>query len=306
MSSVHYNLVEDQETQMNRRKAVEFKDQQRLSNSWQSEINISQSYWRYCAQCLQMLTKVSSMCNGHLGGISIANYKIELLPDLDPVHSIPNWAESTVRELHQTEIKEVVAKIYCACQTRWATKIVFALKKGGSLSFSVDCESWITIPFATRIPDYVWMSALTCSWRRQSTFSIQDASSGYWPIRNEEENRDKTAVPSHQGLHCFIWMRYDSKSAPQTFQQSMGIITASVKWQCSLGYLYHRVILLMTSKSYIKHVHEVLTLLQRAGVTVKLMKCSFFTKTISYLEYVKQPRQLRIAFHTADEKNCSQ
>lgn len=49
-----------------------------------------------------------------------------------------------------------------------------------------------------------------------------------------------------------------------------------------------------------EHVRQVLTLHQRAGVTLKVKKCTFSTTTASYLESVIQPSRLETAFHTAD------
>lgn len=51
-----------------------------------------------------------------------------------------------------------------------------------------------------------------------------------------------------------------------------------------------------------KHVRQGFTLLQIAGVALKLEKCSFFTNMIDYLKHVIRRRQLKIAPHTADKR----
>lgn len=58
----------------------------------------------------------------------------------------------------------------------------------------------------------------------------------------------------------------------------MDVILAGVKWQHALVYLDGILVFSKTPGTHIKHVHQVRTLLQRAGVTMKVKMCIFFHK----------------------------
>lgn len=55
-----------------------------------------------------------------------------------------------------------------------------------------------------------------------------------------------------------------------------------------------------TPKRRIQYVEQVQTLLQHAGVTLKIEKCFFFMETIDSLEHVIRLRGLQSATHTAE------
>ena len=50
-----------------------------------------------------------------------------------------------------------------------------------------------------------------------------------------------------------------------------------------------------TLKTHLRHVDEVLRLLRRTGVTLKIRKCSFFQPKVDYLGHVITPGKLSVA-----------
>lgn len=131
-------------------------------------------------------------------------------------------------------------------------------------------------------------------------FSAPDARSGYWQVEMEDENRDKTAITLHDDLYRFVRMPIGLMNAPGTIQRTMEGILASIKWQFALVYLDDIFIFSKVPEKHVNHFKHMLTLPQRAGVTSKLEKCSFFTDTINYLGHVIRPRRLMIDADTAD------
>ena len=47
-------------------------------------------------------------------------------------------------------------------------------------------------------------------------------------------------------------------------------------------------------ESHIQHVDEILSCLKKAGVTLKINKCKFFTTTVDYLGHTITPGQLEV------------
>eukprot|EP00171_Calliarthron_tuberculosum_P018627 IDg18627t1 len=68
-------------------------------------------------------------------------------------------------------------------------------------------------------------------------FTSLDATWGYWQILVKEENKEKTAFCSYEGLHQFNRMPFGLLNAPASFQRALDIILARYKWKTCLVYL---------------------------------------------------------------------
>lgn len=54
------------------------------------------------------------------------------------------------------------------------------------------------------------------------------------------------------------------------------------------------IVLSNSGEDHTRHLDEVLTSLRSAGVSLKLKKCNFFTKTIKYLGHITRPGTLAV------------
>lgn len=84
------------------------------------------------------------------------------------------------------------------------------------------------------------------------------------------------------------------------FQREMNIILSSVKWPYPLVYLDDIFMYSESSDKHISPVGQVLTLLNEAGVTLKLKNCEFFTNRIAYLGHVIKPGGQAVSSYTID------
>lgn len=80
----------------------------------------------------------------------------------------------------------------------------------------------------------------------------------------------------------------------------MNEVLAPVKWQIALVFRDDIVSFSKTPEKYIDHVRQVLTLLQKIGVTLMLKKCWFYTNTSAYIGHVIWPRKLEVASYTTE------
>ena len=80
-------------------------------------------------------------------------------------------------------------------------------------------------------------------------------------------------------------MPFGLTNAPATFQRGLDMIFTKFKWKTCLVYLDDVIIFSRTPEEHIRHVDEVLACLSAAGVTLKISKCKFFTKTVEYRTY---------------------
>ena len=90
-------------------------------------------------------------------------------------------------------------------------------------------------------------------------------------------------------------MPFGLRNAPATFQRSLDLILSGVRFKTCLVYLDDVLIFSRQQEDHIKHVDEVLTLLENAGISLKLRKCQFFRKSLDYLGHVLLPGRIAIA-----------
>lgn len=178
-------------------------------------------------------------------------------------------------------------------QSEWASSVVFAPKKDGTLRLCIDncILNSLTVRKSYPIPR---MDECFDFLGEAATFSTVDCNSGYWEVEIPEEDRDKTELFSHHKLFRFTCMPFGLKNSPATFQRIVDIILSRVKLQFAMVYLDDEIIYSNTVVEHFDHVREVLSLLRTAGVTLRLMKCTFFDTGVSSWGHIIRPSQLLV------------
>lgn len=108
-----------------------------------------------------MLSACQTTCDGHLGYITAAKYRIKLLDNhAKSVHLAPYPAGPETREFEKAELDKIPdQKIIEPAQTEWATPIVFAPKKNGLFKSVLTIGSYALYQSATRTLSHRWVSA---------------------------------------------------------------------------------------------------------------------------------------------------
>jgi len=83
-------------------------------------------------------------------------------------------------------------------------------------------------------------------------------------------------------------------NAPASFQRALDIILSGLRWQTGLVYLEDVVLFSRTVEDHIRHLREVLLLLEKAGVSLKPSKCHLFQQEVESLGHVVRPGQLLV------------
>jgi hypothetical protein len=122
-----------------------------------------------------------------------------------------------------------------------------------------------------------------------------DCNSGYWQIQVDQADRDKTTFTSQYGVYRFIRLPFGLLKEPGNFQRAVDIVVSGVKWKTCLVYLDDVIVFSSSREAHMRHVDEVLTLLENSGLSLKLAKCQFFKDTVNYLGHVIRPGRLGVA-----------
>jgi transposase InsO family protein len=241
---------------------------------------------------IETLRPFSSMWDGHLGQIEAVKHHI--VTDGPPVASQPYRAGPTAREAIDREIDRMISMdVIEPSSGPWASPIVLIPKPDGSIRFCVDYRKLNTV---TRKDCYALPRMDDCidSLGDAKYFSTLDANAGYWQISVAKEDQDKTSFTSHRGLYSFKRLPFGLVTAPATFQRAVDVILSSVRFQCALTYLDDIIIYSSSFEQHLEDLKTVLSLLQKAGITLKLEKCSFCAEEVQYLGFVVGRKGLRV------------
>lgn len=165
-----------------------------LSQDWLEEGYISEKYFAFPTEFIDMLTNFQSMWDGQLRRVSVAKHRIKLFDESTPtVHSAPYRAAPKAREFEIVKIENMLSqKIIEPTQTEWAPRIVFAPKNHERLLFSVDYRK---LNVVTKRYSYSIPNTEQCieSFGKAAIIFTINANSRYWQVVKEEAGWDKIA-----------------------------------------------------------------------------------------------------------------
>ena len=115
-------------------------------------------------------------------------------------------------------------------------------------------------------------------------FSSLDLQSGYHQIRIAEQDVQKTAFRTHEGLYEFMVLPFGLTNAPAAFQREMKAIFKSLPFV--LVYLDDINVFSRTFEDHMENLEQVFLRLRKANLKIKPEKCHFFKKELEYLGFL--------------------
>ena len=167
----------------------------------------------------------------------------------------------------------------------WASPLVLVRKKDGSLRC---CVSYKKVNDVTRkdayplprIDDTIDMLS------GSMFFSTLDLASGYYQVKMDPKDKEKTAVATHIGLYNFLRMPFGLCNAPSTFERLMERVLQGLQWHQCLLYLDDVIIYSTTFSEHVTRLRNVFERFRKAGLRMKAKKCSLFRTSVEYLGHV--------------------
>jgi len=223
-----------------------------------------------------LLKKHAPLWGGNLGLIRGVKHRIRLRPGAVPVRQHPYKAGPLAREREKAEVERtrsngVVEPSTGAC----ASPVVTVPKLDGSVRFCIDYRklNLMTVKDAYPVPR---MDECIDSLGDARMFSTLACNAGYWQIPVAQEDKHLTAFTCHSGAWQGVRLPCGLCNAPATFQRSVDMILAGVRWQICLVYLDDVIVFSRSPEEHLQHLYEVLTRLEKAGGTLKASQCHFF------------------------------
>ena len=109
-----------------------------------------------------------------------------------------------------------------------------------------------------------------------------DLMKGYWQVQMDERDKENTAFMSPLGLLQFTTMPFGLSGAPATFQRLMDQLLRGTEDNAGV-YLDDIIVYGTDWEEHLKNLEGVFERLSRAGLTIKLKKCTFGAQECTYL-----------------------
>ena len=209
-------------------------------------------------------------------------YTGDSAPVRQPVRRVPPHRRQEVHDLLQDMLKR---KIIQPSSSPWASPIVLVRKSDGSTRFCVDFRKLNDITRKDTYPlPHIEDTLATLAGSK--IFSTLDLLSGYWQVGMANEDQEKTAFGTTEGLFEFRVMPFGLCNAPATFQRLMDLVLAGLLWSHCLVYVDDVIVLGKDFSDHISNLNAVFQRLREANLRLKPSKCSFLQRKVCYLGHI--------------------
>ena len=190
-----------------------------------------------------------------------------------------SWREPVKEELDSMLQKGIIRKSY----SPWASPLLCVPKPNGKLRLCGDYralnEATVSHQYALPRLDDILETLGGSKW-----FTSLDLAAGFWQLPLDEESKPKTAFTCMYGLFEFNVLPFGCKNAPSSFCSLMEIVLSGLNWERALAYIDD--ILIFTKTNFADHLADISAVFDRLRqhkLKVKVEKCSFAQKEVTYL-----------------------
>ncbi|CAO2169811.1 unnamed protein product [Urochloa humidicola] len=214
------------------------------------------------------------------------DHAIPLIEGAAPIQVRPYRYAPALKDEIERQIKEMLDKgIIQKSSSSFSSSVLLVKKKDGTWRFCVDYRHLNAITIKGKYPvpviDEFLDELANASW-----FTCLDLRAGFHQIRLKPGEEFKTAFQTHCGQYEFRVMAFGLTGAPGSFQEAMNSTLAPYLRKFVLVFFDDILIYSTSYEDHIQHIRLVFQLLAQEQWKIKLSKCVFAQREISYLGYV--------------------
>lgn len=163
--------------------------------------------------------------------------------------------------------------------------VLLVKKRDGSWHFCVDYRALNAMTVKDQFP-IPTIDELLDELGGACWFSKWDLLQGYHQILMKETDISKTTFQTHHGHYEFLVMPFGLCNAPSTFQATMNTTFAPYLRKFIIVFFDDILIYNKTFVGHLEHLKTTFQVLRVGQFFLKLLKCSFATQQVEYLEHI--------------------
>jgi hypothetical protein len=202
----------------------------------------------------------------------------------DPIRQKPYITPFNKRQVIDQAVEDMLkAEVIERSQSPWSFPVVVVDKADGTKRFCVDFRKLnkITKPMSYPLP---LIDDILAMLGQAKFYTCLDLKSGYWQVRMDEKDKEKTAFACHKGLFQFRVMPFGLSNAPSIFMMLMNSVLQGLE-SFSCAYLNDVIIFSKTAEEHKQHIKQVFNRFHEHSLKLKLKKCKFFASETEYLGF---------------------
>lgn len=254
--------------------------------------DLDESKKRQLLSLLEQNRKIFDIVSPALGQTHTTEHRIHI-EDSAIVHRRPYRVSPSERSIIEDHVTDMLKKgVIRPSRSSFSSPVVLVKKKDGGIRFCIDYRQLNKVTRKDLYPMPRIDDALD-SLQGAEYFSSLDLRSGYWQIPVNEEDKEKTAFVTPDGLYEFNVMPFGLCNAPATFERMIDNILRGLKWKTCLCYLDDIIIFSSNFEEHLERLSQVLSCLSAANLQLNTKKCTFAAKTIKILGHVISKHGIR-------------
>src|SRR5687767_161302 len=187
-----------------------------------------------------------------LGRTNLAKHIIDT-GDHKPIKEAAYRVNPNKKEVIEKEIKTMLEKgVIRRSNSPWSSPVTLVLKPNGKWRFCIDYRKLNGITRKDNHP-LPRIDTLLEKFKGSKYFSTMDMASGFWQIEMKEEDKEKTAFITHEGLYQWKVMPFGLTNAPATFQRTMQLVLGELFYTIAPVYIDD---IIVHSKTFDEHIEN--------------------------------------------------
>ena len=273
-----YNLEKQEQRKENRPNPSEEKEKYKKGNLTKEQEKLLQEF-------LERNKEVFAKDKNDLGKTGIIKHNIDI-GNAKPIKQRAYTPTQQDKRIIKEEVEKMLKRgITRKSKSPWASPVVIVNKKNGEKRFCIDYRK---LNKETKKDNHPLprIDDMLDRFQGSNWFTTIDLASGYWQVEMEEEDKEKTAFITYEGLYEYNVMPFGLCNAPATFQRLMHIVLGDLIYTKAPVYLDDVNIHSKTFDQHLEDLQEVFDKIREANLKIRLDKCHFCDQEIKFLGYI--------------------
>ena len=219
---------------------------------------------------------------------------IEILHGTTPTSRAPyRMAPTELKEL-KIQLQEILDKGFIRPSVSpLGAPVLFMKKKDGTLRMCIDYRQINKVTVKNKYP-LPRIEDLFDQLKGAGVFSKIDLRSGYYQLRVKDVDVPKTTFKTQYGHYEFLVMPFGLTNAPATFMDLMNRVFRPYLDQFVVVFIDNILVYSRDEQEHEQHLKIVLQTLREKNLYVKLRKCDFWLKKVSFISHIVSAEGIRV------------